>query len=244
MWFTFKQVSSFLGVSVYVKSNAYSMIIKAGTFVSLQTFLGERHRHDIDSDISLLRPESIDSFPLPYLQNQTLIRWHFHQRVTWAFVWLHLPTVRWSKHTLLTGVSMCFCLSQGQVQLTSLCKILGHFSFSLRHLFITGHVFDVCRGTLWKAPGCLQGFSNAKLHSQWSPMNGWFGLPLTDSPSSNTNVSLFHFCYCLSLSCQRLVNTQRTEQNTGYGSKEWGLTDTHGLKTVLKVFYLTKLFYN
>lgn len=158
MRFTFKQVSSFLEVSEYVKYNAYSMIIQAGTFASLQTFLGERHRHDIDSDISLLRPESIDSFPLPYLQNQTLIHWHFHQRVTWSFVWLHLPTVRWSQDTLLTGVNMCFGLSQGQAQLNSLCKILGHFSFSLsslRHLFITGRVLDVCSSTLWKAPGCL-----------------------------------------------------------------------------------------
>lgn len=138
MWFTFKQVSSFLGVSEYVKSNAYSMIIQAGTFASLRIFLGERHRHDIDRDISALRP---------------LINFHFHTFKTKHW-YAGISNREWPEllcdcfyqlsgevNTRSSPELTCFCLSQGQVQLTSLCKILGHFSFSLsslRHLFITG----------------------------------------------------------------------------------------------------------
>jgi len=124
-----------------------NMIIKAGTFASLQNILGKKAINAWEH-----------WFISTYLQTQKLIRWHFHYRVTCAFVRLNLPTVRWSKHTLLTGVNVRFCLSQGQVQLASLCNILRHFSFSLRGLesletSIIGSVFDICSGVLWKALG-------------------------------------------------------------------------------------------
>lgn len=148
------------------------------TSIQAEAFVSYKAREEkINSDICVSRSESIDWFPLNAFKPK-----HWFTGISIRQWPVLLCDCIYQASDGANTVNKCFFISQGQVLLASLGEILKHFPFSfrgltsLRRLFITGCVFDVCSGALWKTTGCLQGWGQKNgpgtkscSPSEWKP---------------------------------------------------------------------------